>query len=119
MSTYDYEKVLSDYDNGRMDVEMAMGHALQHIGKLYSAQNTSQRELRDQVNSLATEVKTLRAELNQGQPRPAPDRLQKVEAHVTVLNQATTNLRADVDSLITHTGLPPRLQGKQRPPKAR
>ena len=119
MSTYDYEKVLSDYDHGRMDVEMAMGHALQHIGKLYTAQNTNQRELRDQVNSLEAEVKTLRAELNQGQPRPAPDRLQKVEAHVIVLNQTAANLRADVDSLITHTGLPPHPQGKQQPPKAR
>lgn len=35
MSTYDYDKVMSDYANGRITVEMAMGHSLQHIGKLY------------------------------------------------------------------------------------
>ncbi len=37
MSTYDFDKVLSDYANGRMTLEMAMGHSLQHIGKLYEA----------------------------------------------------------------------------------
>jgi hypothetical protein len=38
MSTYDYDKVMADYANGRITVEMAMGHSLQHIGKLYEAQ---------------------------------------------------------------------------------
>ncbi len=41
MSTYDYEKILSDYANDRMSVEMTLGHALLHIGKLYAAQSAS------------------------------------------------------------------------------
>jgi anti-sigma factor ChrR (cupin superfamily) len=41
MSTYDFDKVLSEYANGRMNVEMAMGHSLQHLGKLYAALTTA------------------------------------------------------------------------------
>ena len=68
MSTYDHKKVLSDYANGRMDLEMAMGHSLQHIVKLYQAQstaNTRRQEIRDKATDLEKEVKTLRAEIKQ------------------------------------------------------
>lgn len=75
MSTYEFDKILTEYANERMSVEMTLGHALQHIGKLYA-----------QLNSLT---------------------------------QALHSLRADVDSLIVHTGLPPRPQGKQPTPQTR
>ncbi len=66
MSTYHHKKVLSDYANGRMDLEMAMGHSLQHIDKSYEAQttaNTRRQEIRDKATDLEKEVKTLRAEI--------------------------------------------------------
>ena len=46
MSTYDFDKVLSDYEHGRITVEMAMGYSLQHIGKLYATQATLHTEWR-------------------------------------------------------------------------
>ena len=75
MSTYKFDKILTEYANERMSVEMTLGHALQHIGKLYA-----------QLNSLT---------------------------------QALHSLRADVDSLIVHTGLSPRPQGKHPTPQTR
>ena len=37
MATYDPKQVLSDYANGRITPEMAVGHSLQHINLLYDA----------------------------------------------------------------------------------
>jgi hypothetical protein len=75
----DYEKVLADYDKGRMDVEMAMGHSLQHIGKLYQGQateRTNQRKLRDKIEHLEQKVTLLQdkvdrltARFEKAQPR--------------------------------------------------
>jgi len=96
MSTYDYAKIMADYANERMSVEMAMGHALQHIGRLYSADNSAtiqQRELRAEINNLTETLKTLHNELH----------------------QTLYNLRADVDRLINHTQMPSNTQGKQIP----
>ncbi len=75
MSTYEFDKILTEYANERMSVEMTLGHALQHIGKLYAQLNT--------------------------------------------LTQALQSLRADVDSLIAHVGLPSHPQGKQPISKTR
>lgn len=66
MSTYDHKQVLSDYANGDITAEMAVGHSLQHIGKLYEAQaaaNLSRYELRSKVDSLESKVNTLQAEV--------------------------------------------------------
>ena len=66
MGTYDHKQILSDYANGRMTVEMAMGHALQHIEKLYDLQataNINRYELRGRVDSLDKTVSTLQAEV--------------------------------------------------------
>lgn len=66
MGTYDHKQILSDYANGRMTVEMAMGHALQHIEKLYDLQTTAninRYELRGRVDSLDKTVSTLQAEV--------------------------------------------------------
>ncbi len=64
MSTYDYPKVMADYANQRMDMEMAFGHALQHIGKLYEAQaaaNAGRVELQTKVDAQEKRVNILQA----------------------------------------------------------
>jgi chromosome segregation ATPase len=103
MSTYDHKKVLSDYANGRMDLEMAMGHSLQHIGKLYEGQataNTRRQEIRAKATKLEKEVKTLRAEIKQWQRlRAQVDRLRKVVDSLSGLNLTVYQLKDDVDSL--------------------
>ncbi len=66
MGTYDHKQVLSDYANGNITVEMATGHSLQHIDKLYEAQtaaNLSRYELRSKVDVLENTVNTLQAEV--------------------------------------------------------
>lgn len=66
MSTYDHQQVLADYTNGRITAEMAVGHGLQHIGKLYEAQtaaNLSRYDLRSKVDTLATIVHALQTEV--------------------------------------------------------
>ncbi len=96
MSTYDHKKVLSDYANGRMDVEMAMGHSLQHIVKLYKAQstaNTRRQEIRDKATGLEKEVKALRAEV---------DRLQTLANKLAALNLMVYSMKDDVDNLKAH-----------------
>ena len=103
MSTYEHKKVLLDYVNGRMDLEMAMGHSLQHIGKLYEGQttaNTRRQEIRDKATDLEKEAKTLRAEIKQLQKvRAQVDRLQKVVDSLSGLNLTVYQLKDDVDSL--------------------
>ncbi len=66
MGTYDHKQMLSDYANGRMTVEMAMGHTLQHLDKLYDLQTTAninRYELRGRVDTLDKTVSTLQAEV--------------------------------------------------------
>ena len=43
--------------------------------------------------------------------------LVKLHAALDVINIALYNLRADVDSLIAHTGMKPNSKGKKKPPK--
>ncbi len=67
MSTYPIEKILSEYEHNRMNVEMATGHGLQHISKLYEAQtaaNVSRYELRSKVDSLENTVNALQAKVD-------------------------------------------------------
>jgi len=66
MGTYDHKRILLDYVNGRMTVEMAMGHTLQHLDKLYDLQttaNVNRYALRGQVDTLEKTVSTLQAEI--------------------------------------------------------
>lgn len=66
MGTYDHKQILLDYANSRMTVEMAMGHTLQHIDKLYDLQTTAninRYELRGRVDTLDKTVSTLQAEI--------------------------------------------------------
>ena len=67
MGTYDHKQVISDYANGRMTAEMAIGHALQHIDKLYETQtaaNVSHYELRDKIDTLEKMVNALQAKVD-------------------------------------------------------
>ncbi|OQY37277.1 MAG: hypothetical protein B6243_00960 [Anaerolineaceae bacterium 4572_5.2] len=62
MGTYNHKQILSDYANDRMTVEMAIGHTLQHIDKLYELQttaNVNRYELRGRVDTLEKTVTTL------------------------------------------------------------
>ncbi|MCP4372608.1 MAG: hypothetical protein GY797_31545 [Deltaproteobacteria bacterium] len=43
--------------------------------------------------------------------------LAKMQTAIDALNITLYNLRADVDSLIAHTGMTPNLKGKKKPPK--
>ena len=61
MSTYDFDKVLSDYEHGRITVAMAMGHSLQPIGKLYTTQATVHTEWRTEWRS---EIDALKKQVN-------------------------------------------------------
>lgn len=66
MGTYDHKKILSDYANGKMTVEMAVGHTLQHIDKLYDLQTTAninRYELRGRVDMLDKMVSALQKEV--------------------------------------------------------
>jgi hypothetical protein len=66
MGTYDIKQVLADYENGTLTAQMATGHGLQHIQKLYEAQTTasiSHYELRGKVNELESALSTLQTEV--------------------------------------------------------
>lgn len=54
MATYDNRQVLTDYANGKLTPEMAVGHSLQHIDLLYKAQAA----LRTELDALKTHVNT-------------------------------------------------------------
>ena len=61
MSTYDPKQVLADYAIGKLTPEMAVGHSLQHITKLYEAQaaaNADRRAEQAKVDTLEKRVHT-------------------------------------------------------------
>jgi len=67
MGTYDSKQILSDYANGKMTVEMALGHSLQHINNLYEAQtaaNLSRYEWQSKVETLENKVNALQANMD-------------------------------------------------------
>lgn len=67
MGTYDHKQVLSEYANGRMAVEMAVGHSLQHIDKLYELltnANVNRYELRGKIDTLEHKVMALQSKVD-------------------------------------------------------
>jgi hypothetical protein len=57
---------MTEYANGHMTPEMAVGHALQHLEQLYEAQtaaNLSHYDLRSQVDTLESRVSLLQSAL--------------------------------------------------------
>lgn len=100
MATYSHEKVLADYARGDMDVEMAMGHSLQHIGHLYTAQSaaTAERQaLRKQVVTLEQTIGALQGE-------------------VTGLQQVVTTLQSAFERAVARTKTA-QLQAKATSPR--
>jgi len=79
MSTYDPKQVLADYANGRITPEMAVGHSLQHIGKLYEALKTTNAgqtkadALEKRIDALQTAVDRLTAFMAQFMHRQKPN----------------------------------------------
>ncbi len=92
MNTYPYEKVLLEYDKGKIDVKMATGQSLQHIGKLYEAQaaaNISRYDLRDKVDSLESRINSLESR-SQALERMARKLKTRVETLETSVDRLTT-----------------------------
>ena len=58
MATYDPKQVLADYANGRITPEMAVGHSLQHIDKLYEMQATARVTGQAKIDALEKRVHT-------------------------------------------------------------
>ncbi len=56
MATYDHKQVFSDYATGKITPEMAVGHSLQHIDKLYEAQTAARTEWRTEIDALKKRV---------------------------------------------------------------
>jgi hypothetical protein len=50
MSTYDHKQVLIDYEKGRITPEMAVGHSLQHIDKLYDLLKAGKQEWQNKLD---------------------------------------------------------------------
>jgi hypothetical protein len=73
MGTITPNELLRLWELEKITIEMAVGHVLQNMVKMQTAQDTC--------------------------------------------NITLYNLRADVDSLIAHTGIKPNLKGKKKPPK--
>lgn len=61
MATYDPKQVLTDYASGKITPEMAVGHSLQHIDKLYEAVKASRSEWQTQTNAMDKRVTGLQA----------------------------------------------------------
>ncbi len=60
MSTYDHQRVLTDWSNGTLTADMAIGHALQHIDELYARQKAWQSK----INYLENGLKTMQVQLD-------------------------------------------------------
>jgi hypothetical protein len=66
MGTYPLKQIMTEYANGHMTPEMALGHTLQHLEQLYEAQtaaNLSRYDLRSQVDTLDSRVSVLQTAL--------------------------------------------------------
>jgi hypothetical protein len=76
MATYPIDKIITEYGNERMTVEMTTGHCLQHLKLLHETDHEANRQRHLILKALEENKNSLR------------------------------NLRADVDALIAHTKLP-------------
>lgn len=61
MATYDHKQVLADYAKDAITAEMAVGHSLQHIDKLYEAQAAARTEWRAEIDALKKQVNLVQA----------------------------------------------------------
>lgn len=61
MATYDHKQVLADYASGKITPEMAVGHSLQHIDKLYELVKTHRQASQTQEDALEKRLTLLQA----------------------------------------------------------
>ena len=59
MATYDPKQLLADYASGKLTPEMAVGHSLQHIDKLYDALKANRSEWQAKTDALDKRVNLL------------------------------------------------------------
>ena len=59
MATYDPKQLLADYASGKLTPEMAVGHSLQHIDKLYDALKANRSEWQAKADALDKRVNLL------------------------------------------------------------
>lgn len=105
MGTYDHKKLLSDWATGSITNDMATGHTLQHLGRLYEAQdqaNLSRQELRQEVGQLKAKLKQARTD-NRRLTRQV-DQLQQEVNKLRGLNLMLLQVKDEVDSLAHRLG---------------
>ena len=61
MATYDHKQVLADYEKGRITPDMATGHSLQHIDKLYELLKAGRQEWQSKLDLHEKRVNELQA----------------------------------------------------------
>ena len=86
MGTYTPEKLLKEYSNNRMDVEMAMGHALQNI------------EMLDDAKTKANQSRTKLSQQNEEQGK----KIKALEKQVMQLEKTAQQQQEEIDSLKIH-----------------
>lgn len=64
MSTYDHKQVLTDYARGQITPEMAVGHSLQHIDKLYETQTAARNEWRTEIDALKKQLQLVQTSVD-------------------------------------------------------
>jgi hypothetical protein len=64
MSTYDHKQVLTDYARGQLTPEMAVGHSLQHIDKLYETQSATRNEWRAEIDALKKQLQLVQTSVD-------------------------------------------------------
>ncbi len=64
MGTYDHQKILTDWSNGTLTTDMAIGHSLQHIAQLYELLAQARKSGNDKVNHLENKVNALQVQLD-------------------------------------------------------
>lgn len=102
MATYPLEKILADYASGKMDVEMTLGHSLQHIGQLHAGQSAAHADRQawhKQVNLIEQTISRWQEDL-------------------AALKRSVGTLQTAFDSLATHAKTPPRSQVQDVPSKS-
>jgi len=79
MATYPIDHIITEYGNEYMDVEMTMGHALQHIQQLHQESKMAiqqRQELREQLQRLEARLTTFQTKTQHRKLRAKVTQLQ-------------------------------------------
>lgn len=102
MGTYDHKKLLTDWGNGTLTNDMAIGHTLQHIGLLYEAQEqAAQRRHAMQQDMEALKAALTKLKQENEALRVHMERQEQQLNSLLGLNLTVYQIKNDVDSL-TH-----------------